>query len=208
MIARVCPVILDAASFGSRFNVSGSTSAKTTRPPASMTAFAAETNVNDGQITSSPGASGSARIISSSAWVPEDVVKAWLHPSVRRAAAASTWLAAPSPTSSPLFNALPTISLSASSKGVRCSGIAYVTGSVPCAMSEILYHVDSRPVPRPGLFPSTARGVPTARALHPFGALEGEDEMSPEHRQRAEGAREKGPHGVVPRPPRWRPQEA
>ena len=80
-------------------------------------------------------------------------MKAWLHPSVRLAAAASTWLAAPSPTSRPLFKALPTRSLSASSKGVRCSGIACVTGCVPGAMSEILYHVDSRQAAARAPFP-------------------------------------------------------
>src|SRR5690348_8919503 len=70
MIARVLGVIRAATSSGSRFNVCGSTSAKTGVAPRRATASAVAKNVNAGQITSSPGPMPIASITSTSASVP------------------------------------------------------------------------------------------------------------------------------------------
>ena len=55
MTARVRSVIASATAAGQRFSVSGSMSTKTGIPPRSATAFAHDTKVNEGMITSSPG---------------------------------------------------------------------------------------------------------------------------------------------------------
>jgi hypothetical protein len=69
----VRPVIAAATARSSRLRVSGRQSTKTGTAPRSTYAFAVETNVNDGRITSSPGCRSSSSPVSSSACV-QDVV--------------------------------------------------------------------------------------------------------------------------------------
>ena len=64
------------AGFSSRFSVSGRMSANTGRAPRRTNAFAVETNVKAGTITSSPGSMSSRRAAISSACVHEVVRRA------------------------------------------------------------------------------------------------------------------------------------
>ena len=65
------------------FRVSGRTSTKTGRAPRRTNAFAVDTNVKDGMITSSPGSKSSKSALISSACV-QDVVKSAFRPPVAR----------------------------------------------------------------------------------------------------------------------------
>ncbi len=66
----------------SRFSVSGRMSAKTIRAPRNTKAFAVDTKVKEGTITSSPGWMSSNRAHISRAWVQEVVTIALGTPSV------------------------------------------------------------------------------------------------------------------------------
>ena len=81
-MARVRDVIAARTHAGSRFMVSGSTSAKTILAPRRAKALAVLTKVNDGMITSSPGLISSRMAAISSAEVPE-VVRSALGAPVR-----------------------------------------------------------------------------------------------------------------------------
>src|SRR5688572_7668761 len=74
MTARVRSVSAWPTVFASTFAVPRSTSAKTGRCPASTTAFAHATQVNDGSTTSDPGGRSSARTARCSAFDPLSVI--------------------------------------------------------------------------------------------------------------------------------------
>ncbi len=79
-MARVRGVSAAAMARSSRFSVSGRMSTKTGTPPRSTNAFAVDTNVNEGMITSSPGTMLARRAAISNAPVQECVSSALTQP--------------------------------------------------------------------------------------------------------------------------------
>ncbi len=79
-MALVRSVTAASTQAGSTFIVCSSTSTKTGTAPRMAIAVAVEENVNDGQMTSSPGSSSSRRPAISRAWVHEVVSSACFVP--------------------------------------------------------------------------------------------------------------------------------
>ena len=77
------------------------TSTKTGTAPRATTAFATDTNVNDGTITSSPGPSSNSNMDISSAWVQDGVSRQGASPTSSANNADALCVKGPSPVNRP-----------------------------------------------------------------------------------------------------------